>query len=409
MKKFLVFLLFLFVLAAIAGGLIYYYRIDIFKMSADTIVKKMLPEYIDIDKLTFDLEKRTMEINGFGIRNPRQFTNKYIVHIDSIYCEYKLKGATILNGIEVTRIDANSPVITLERLRSGQLNASSMQEVISPPKKLSDIVSEKEASQIQKKMPKFDPGKMSDFFTITDRVRINDGQILFIDHSMGPRTLSYTFSDVQGTIILDLVNNYTELKELQTFGRGFVNADASQRIEWAIKYFPKTQALTMSNRFDVYGVEITQFSPYYDTYSPIAINRGRISGSLVFDFDNGNIGSTNTVTFHDLVFAPKPGSIADRYWAVGAGDLVQYLRSRSGDIYFDFKIKGNINDPRFYPGPIVKSAIQRLAMDKISEIVQQVQGGGQEGQAAAGTGAQAAPQSDAEKIMNIMTELLKKQ
>ncbi len=403
MKKIL---LFLFIVIVIAGGLVYHYRFDLFQMSAEAVIKEMLPDYVDAESIVFNLEKGTMEVTGFGIKNPREFTNKYLAHIDSIYCEYKMKGDNLLDGINITKIEARSPVITIERLRNGKVNVNSMSEVITPPKKLSEVVSPRELPKPKSESQVFNPEYFSDFLTLTDKISVQDGKILFIDHHMGPRTLSYTFADVYGTIILDLSSDYTEVKELETFGRGFVNSDPSQRIEWAIKYYPLNSPLRMSNRFDVYGVEVTQFRPYYDIYSPIDFRSGRMSGSLVFDFDNGNIGSTNTVTFQNLTFSPKPGSVAAQYWAIGAGDIVNYLKSRSGDIYFDFKIKGSMTAPRFYPGPIVKDAIQRLAIDKISEIVQQVQGGGQEGQAAAASGGGG---SDADKIIDIMKELLQKQ
>jgi hypothetical protein len=48
---------------------------------------------------------------------------------------------------------------------------------------------------------------------------------------------------------------------------------------------------------------------------------------------------------------------------------VEYLRTAEGETLFDFKIKGDIENPKFYPGPEVKKAIGRLTMDRIRDFV----------------------------------------
>jgi hypothetical protein len=53
---------------------------------------------------------------------------------------------------------------------------------------------------------------------------------------------------------------------------------------------------------------------------------------------------------------------------------VKYFTSPYGDIVFDFKIKGEMSAPRFYLGPISKQALTAMAVDKISEAIQQASG-----------------------------------
>ncbi len=58
---------------------------------------------------------------------------------------------------------------------------------------------------------------------------------------------------------------------------------------------------------------------------------------------------------------------------------------------FDFKIKGEMSDPKFYLGPISKQALTSMAVDKVSEIVQEMTKPKSQGEGAA------APKSDIEK------------
>ena len=84
-------------------------------------------------------------------------------------------------------------------------------------------------------------------------------------------------------------------------------------------------------------------------------------------------------------------------------DVISYLESAPDEVIFDFKIKGDINNPRFYLGPRVKRAIQIAVVDKVSEVLQRVSD-------PAGT-AQAggeAVKSDAEKVVSIIKGLMER-
>lgn len=177
-----------------------------------------------------------------------------------------------------------------------------------------------------------------------------------------------------------------------------MKGDPTQRIDWVISHDPTAEQLTMSNRYEVRDVDIIQFKPYYDEHSPIIIHRGRFSGTLVFDFDHGNIGSMNTLVLKGLWFEVKEGRRGAASWqAAVIPDVIRYLQSRPGELTFDFKIKGTMKEPRFYPGPHVKRAIQRLAVEKIVEAL----AGPEE---AAKEGAQPV-KTDIEKVVDLLKDL----
>lgn len=387
MKKFGIVILAVFIILA---GVVYYFRYDIFQFSAESIIKEMLPKYVSVDRIIFNLKDGVMQVKGFGIKNPKGFQNRFLATIDFITCKYKMQGKTVLDGIEVTSIEASGPVINIERLSDGQLNVNEMGKVMESGTK------EKPAKTKASKKEKATSGKgISDIIKLTDTINITGGKLAFLDKAVMRQPFYLTFEDANGNIVLDLSKDYKDVLSAATKGSGFVNGDHAQKVNWTITLNPQTEKLTMGNRFEVSNVDILPFKPYYDKYSPIDIRSGRFSGTLVFDFDNGNIGSTNTVTLTNFRFAEKKGGMASGFWDVSVSDIIKYLESSPGEVVFDFKIKGDMENPRLYPGPHVKQAIQSMVVDKVSDLFKEEPG--KEG-----------AKSDTEKVVDVIRGLLKK-
>ncbi|MGB2600192.1 MAG: DUF748 domain-containing protein [Candidatus Omnitrophota bacterium] len=390
MKKILIILFIIFVAAA---AVVYYFRYDIFQVSAEAIIKKNLPPFVHVDRIIFNLKDGLLEVKGFSLRNPRGYINKDLAKIDSITCRYKMKGDNILDGLEVTGIEASRPLINIERLPDGRFNINEMDKVMKEGEKAAPR--KEKAPTAGKRSSKRD---ISDFVKLTNTIDIKSGKIVFLDKAVRPSPTVLTFEDVNGKVVLGLADDYRSVNSMESQGEGDINGDSSQRVRWVVSLDPDTERLTMSNRYEVSGVDITQFKPYYDRYSPIDIKRGWCSGTFVFDFDNGNIGSMNTLRLRGLKFAVKEDASSSGFWEAAVPDIIQYLRSSSGEIVFDFKIKGDMNSPRFYPGPILTKAIQAKVVDTITEALSKK---GEEG------GAPSGERSDAEKVVDILRGLLK--
>ena len=388
MKKILLVLFIIF----IAGlAVIYYFRHDIFQVSAEAVIRKSLPPFVTVDRIIFDLKKGLLEVKGFAIENPKGYKNKSLARIDSITCKYKLKSDNVLGGLEVTEITARRPLINIERLAGGRFNINEMDEVMGGEK--TESPAEKKAGPEKKKPSK---RNISDFIKLTDTINITDGKVVFIDNDVRPSPNILTFEKMNGEIVLNLTDNYSAVKSMSTKGAGVINGDSSQRVNWIVSLDPNPQRLTMSNRYEVNGADITTFKPYYDEYSPIDIKSGTFSGTLVFDFDNGNIGSMNTLRFRGLKFALKKDTSGAGFWEAAVPDIIEYLRSSTGEIVFDFKIKGDMNSPRFYPGPILKNAMQAKMVDTLTEALA---GEGEE------EGAPSGKKTDAEKVVDVLRGL----
>ena len=147
------------------------------------------------------------------------------------------------------------------------------------------------------------------------------------------------------------------------------------------------------------------FEPYYDKYSPFIFKRGRFSGTLIFDFDNGNIGSTNEVRLSNLIFSIKEGYENAEFWETTVPSLAKYFTTPSGDVLFDFKIKGEMANPKFYLGPISKQALASMAIEKISDIIEEApRSPGQQG----GPPAKKSDLDKAKEIIDLFKGLTKK-
>ena len=233
------------------AGVVYYFRYDIFQFSAESIIKKMLPKYVSVSRIIFDLKNGVMQVKGFGIKNPRGFQDKFLASIDSVTCRYKMRGKTILDGIEVTDIEAAGPVINIERLSSGQLNVNEMGKMMETEE------GKEPAKPKAEKREKAASGKgISDIIKLTNTISITGGKLALLDKAVSRRPYQLTFEGASGNITLDLSGDYKNVLSAATKGKGFINGDPAQRIDWTITLNPQTKKLTMGNRFEVNNMDI---------------------------------------------------------------------------------------------------------------------------------------------------------
>ncbi len=402
MKKIALVLLVLLIAAVLA---VYHYRDEIFRLSADVIIRKTLPDYISVENVVLDMERSTLELEGLYIKNPRGYRNRYFAEIASIKCGFQKKGETILDGIEITGILCDGVRINIERLRDNRLNVNEMGEVM----KTSSSKPGEPAGGGQREDAKSNPIKerflarnkikLEDFIKLPETININNGKLLFFDEAVGAKPYLLIFEKIESEVGLQLSHDLKDVLRVSSRGRGIIDGSDSQTVEWVVSIDPKEKELTMSNRYEVRDVDITLFAPYYSEYSPIEVKKGRFSGSMVIDFDHGNIGSTNKLILKDVEFTEKKEGMSGFWQTDMLPQIIDYLRSSSGEIIFDFKIKGEMSRPVFFPGPHVKKAIQNAVVDKIMGAV----GGEEQGGTDSGQGS-----SDAEKVIDLLRGMMQK-
>lgn len=358
------------ILILIIAAAVFIYRYQIFQYSAEAIVRQSLPEYVRIDKIRFDLKGSEVILNGFKILNPQnQFSYKDLLEIEEITCRYRMRGKTFLGGIEILDPVFRKAVLTIERLGDGRLNLVEMRTEMEKGGASQD---HNIASGAPAAAGSFAMGqkKASDIIKLPQEFLLKNSKIIFIDRFRLSQPHVITFENINARLVFRLNDAYSGVLGLSLSGQGEVNGKAGEVVKWDISYDPNTPKLTMSSRFEVSNVDIIPFEPYYDRYSPFVFASGKFSGTFVFDFDNGSIGSTDEVHLSDFKFYIKQGYENTVFLETTVPDLVKYFSSSFGEIVFDFKIKGDMANPRFYLGPISKQALASMAIDKVSDIVQ---------------------------------------
>lgn len=405
MKRFFIIIL---ILLAISVAAIFIYRYQILRYSAETLVRRVLPDYVRIDKINFDAQNNKIVFGDFKILNPGNFSNRYLLEIEEIICRYKLKGNGLLEGFEILGPAFKNATLNIERLNDGTINLNEMKRSLEPIVKKAEkkeaeksVLSKLKAQTLSSRI--IGDKTLPDILKLPTNFSLRGGKAVFIDRLPYGKPHMIAIENVDANISIKLNPSYSMILNFACAGQGNLNGNHDEVIKWDVALNPTTPKLTMSNRLEVSNLDILSFEPYYDKQSPFVFKKGSFSGVLVFDFDNGNIGSTNEVRLRDYLFYIKRGYENAQIWETSVQDLARYFTSASGEIVFDFKIKGDMANPKFYLGPISKQAIASMAFDKISSaVIEHVRGplGQQQ------PGPSGAPKTDIEKAQEYI-ELFK--
>ncbi len=356
-------------LVLVAGAAIFIYRYQILQYSAEKIVRKLLPDYITVEKMNFSFKDSRIIFNSFRIMNPPGFSGKYLIEIGEAECRFRMKGRNILDGFEILNPVFKKPLLSIERLADGRTNLQEMTGFLEKKNFEAKAKAQTRGGNPSGKSDAAGGVSLSGVVKLPEEFIIKDGRVIFLDGMVSPGRYTITLENVNATLGLKLDSAYTKALSVSTVGSGIVNGKPEETIRWDTKIDPTTSELTMSNRFNVSRVDITAFLPYFDKYSPLAIRSGYFSGLLIFDFDDGSIGSTNEVLLSKMQFEVKKGYENAQYLETTVSNLVKYFASSSGDIMFDFKVKGRMSDPQFFLGPISKQAVASMAIDKIAQAL----------------------------------------
>ena len=371
-KKILIALL---VLAIIFFAVVYVYRQAIIQYYGEKFIRDNLPGYINIDKIKFDLGGNLFSISGFKWQNPPGYVSKYALAIEEVRCVYRIRGGIVPKGLDILEISFKRPEIVVERLPDNRINLVEMsnfarrlpaQNLPGEAKGESALAQAPSQTTDQRPETKDRSKKISGVVKLPPDFDIKEGRIYFIDSVPYQKPYEIIIDSVNGKVSMSFNDSYTAISSAAFTLQGNLNSRADETLKWIAHLDPKTSKLTMSNRFEVSNLEIRAFEPYYDAQSPVVFSKGKFSGELVFDFNNGDIGSTNEIRLSDVIFLIKEGRENGQFWDASVQDLIRYFTSTSGDIIFDFKIKGDMAHPKFYFGPISKRALTSMALDKIS-------------------------------------------
>lgn len=351
-------------------AVVYVYKQAIVQYYGEKFIRDNLPGYIKIDKIKFDLGNNVFSIGGLRWLNPPGYLSKYALAIEEVRCVYRIRGRIVPSGLDILEISFKKPEIAVERLPDSRINLVEMGDFVGafPAQSLPVVQAAEPAAQgpSDKFEGKGAAKKLSGVIKLPPSFDIKEGRLYFIDSVPYQKPYEIIIDSINGEVFVSFNDSYTAMLSMAFTLQGNLNGTKDETLKWMASLDPKTPKLTMSNRFEVSNLKILTFEPYYDAQSPIVFEKGKFSGDLVFDFDNGNIGSSNEIRLSNVRFWTKSGYENAQFWDTSVPDLIRYFTSTSGDIIFDFKIKGDMNNPRFYLGPISKRALTSMALDKIS-------------------------------------------
>jgi hypothetical protein len=393
-------ILFILVMLVAAGLFAYVYanRQAILDEGIDKVLQNQLPDYVEVDSLKFDLQAEKITIQGFRLRNPKGFKRAYLAEIDSVISDYtQLNEKNILYGIHLKNIKLSGAHIFIERDVLGSVNIENMESVF-------EAVQHNEAPNLKTKILGIAsyllmPVKgISQLLRIEPVFHVSDGRLFFEDYYVDRKGYRTSVEQINATINLDLKKDFKGIDYLTTQGRGLVNAVPGQTVLWDIAYNPTREKLTMSSTFDIENIDFTHFKPYYNKFSPFIFKKGRASGRLIFNFDNAQIGSDNEILLSGLEIENKQDHSFNKFWPTGADDLYRYFSSEQGDIVFDFKIKGPMDDPKFYLGSKAKRSLTYMFIDKVTDKIFKKD----EDSTGASDGSQGREKTDLDRVLDII-------
>jgi hypothetical protein len=349
------------ILIFIAAASLYIFRHAIIRHYVEKAIRENPPSYIKIDDIRFDFALNKVSFTGFTVANPKGFPSEYLVRIKDASCLYVIFGGVIPRGIEIRDVVLNGADVRIDRLRNSRMNVAASGNLINSPAPQHAV---KEARQ---ERPVKGVVKMPDILKLPNSFKIKSSQAVFCDMSLYRDPYVLYVGHLNGHVNVVLTDDYTALTSISWDLSGLLNDRKDQMIHWVASLDPTKKALTMSNRFDVEGLDIVPLGPYYDSFSPFVFKRGVFSGNLVFDFADGRIGSTNEIRLSNLAFYVKEGRQNSEMWDANVEDLLRYFTTPSGEVVFDFKLKGDMYHPTPYLGPISKRALTSMAMKKLTD------------------------------------------
>jgi len=126
MKKFFIAL---FLTVLIAGLFIFINRYKIVQYSAEKVILSLLPPYLNVEGVDFDLQNNSVTARRATVANPAGFSEKPILEVESLRCRYKPKTSSILDGIDIVDLVALRPTFRIERLADGRINFQEMKDL----------------------------------------------------------------------------------------------------------------------------------------------------------------------------------------------------------------------------------------------------------------------------------------
>jgi uncharacterized protein involved in outer membrane biogenesis len=115
---------------------------------------------------------------------------------------------------------------------------------------------------------------------------------------------------------------------------------------------------------EIKGIELTSFSSYVGKYAGYAIEKGKLSLSVMYTLENDQLTAENRVFLDQLTFGDQVDSPSATKLPVTLA--VSLLKNRNGEIDLDLPISGSLNDPQFSVGGLVVKVVVNLLVKAVT-------------------------------------------
>ena len=193
-------------------------------------------------------------------------------------------------------------------------------------------------------------GDINEALEITvGRVRVESARSNFTDKSV-PLIFDTNIQELSGSAE-SFGTNSTQAMEISLEGQ--VDEFGLVQIDSSLNPFDITEQSKLDLNFR--NLDMPAISPYAIKFAAREIANGRVDVGLSYSINDGELEANNQVVLRDL-------TLGERIEHPGAMDLpldlaTALLKDANGIIDLEVPISGNVNDPEFSIGPVIRQAI----------------------------------------------------
>lgn len=277
---------------------------------------------LQVDSVAFSLGGRSLEISE--------------VDIDNLF-------ARVL-------IDANGET----NFASALVSAQEPQAVAEPAEETADELAQEPADEIAQEpaqAPTAEPARRP-FAVSLGRLQINNASSDYTD-----RNLPFEFDTLMTGLNGAISGFSTQSNEPMALSlEGQVGAFGLVEISGALN--PLDLARQTQIELDFSNLELPALSPYVIKFAGREIAEGRVDVELVYAVDNGELQASNSAVIRDIRLGKRvdyPGALS-----LPLDLAVALLKNSAGVIDIEVPVSGNVRDPQFDFGPVVRQAIANV-------------------------------------------------
>lgn len=382
---------------------IYIFRANIKRYAIQTILKSFPLPNVALANVRFDETTGRLNLEDIKVKNPKGFSNKYIMEADSINMDINFTAKPQLQ-LNINKIGVTNPVFYVERSSADKWNFLEY-----PKKNLSPLAESPEgrgtavdAAFINKyfaplsaegegvgmavslkKDNGFDfiknafaaEGEKRSEILLPRTINITNGAVHILDNFVAVgKTHKIDLSPVTGDVSLHYSSEKHNYEKIIFNGSCNIDGSPGRMIKGNFQIYPMEKIPSYMWEFNASNVPLSTIKPYLDRYTPFIVAQGSFNMASTAKSADGAIGGDYTMEFMDLVFALNPEKSNIPFLETSVKKLTLYLTNQKGNVVIDFKQRGEVGGKtRWELGPIAKRAIGLMAIDTVMEVIDAIE------------------------------------